>query len=68
MQRALLIVLVAMAIAAFFLFDLDSQLTLANLQQQQAQLAAYQAQHPWQLAALYFVIYVPALLARPAPF
>ena len=49
MQRALLLAVLALAIAAFFVFDLDSQLTLTNLQQ---------AQHPWQLAALYFVIYV----------
>ena len=58
MQRALLLAVLALAIAAFFVFDLDSQLTLTNLQQQQAQLAAFQAQHPWQLPALYFVIYV----------
>ncbi|WP_108125840.1 TVP38/TMEM64 family protein [Saccharospirillum mangrovi] len=58
MQRALLFVAVAIAIAAFFAFDLDSALTLQNLQQQQAQLAEFQAQHPWRLAALYFVIYV----------
>lgn len=58
MQRLLLLAVVAIAITAFFLFDLDSQLTLAQLQQQQAQLAAFQAHHPWQLAALYFVIYV----------
>lgn len=58
MQRALLLAVLALAIAAFFLFDLDSQLTLANLQQQQAQLAAFQARQPWLVAALYFVIYV----------
>lgn len=58
MQRLLFVAVVALAIAAFFVFDLDSALTLANLQQQQAQLTSFQAQHPWQLALLYGVIYI----------
>lgn len=58
MQRWILFAAVAFAIAAFFLFDLDSALTLDALKQQQARLADYQAAHPGRLAALYFVCYV----------
>lgn len=58
MKRWVLLAVVALAIAAFFIFDLDSALTLDNLKQQQTQLAALRAEQPWQLALLYFVIYV----------
>lgn len=55
----LLVVLVA-GIGAFFAFDLGRFLSLDYLKLSQAAFADLYAQHPWQVAAAYFAIYVTA--------
>ncbi len=57
-SKVLLLLAVAAAIAAFFWFDLDSQLTLANFKAQQSAIADYyQANRLW-FALLFFAGYV----------
>lgn len=56
--RFILLVLVAAAIAAFFLFDLGQYLTLPYLKARQAELAAYVTAHPVVAGAVYFAVYV----------
>lgn len=58
MQRWILLGVIALALIAFFLFDLGDVLTLNNLKAQQDNLAAFRASNPVVLAAGYFVIYV----------
>lgn len=58
MQRWILLGIIALAVIAFFLFDLGEFLTLTNLKAQQDSLAAFRVAHPLVLAAGYFVIYV----------
>lgn len=58
MQRWILLGLIALAVIAFFAFDLDSALTLDTLKARQAELADWRAGHPVALAAGYFAIYV----------
>ncbi|GAA3528864.1 FAD-dependent oxidoreductase [Zobellella aerophila] len=58
MSRLLLILALAALVAAFFLFDLDNQLTLEALKQHQADIAGFKADNPWLLAGAFFVFYV----------
>ena len=58
MQRWILLGVIALALIAFFLFDLGEVLTLNNLKAQQDSLADFRASNPLLLAAGYFVIYV----------
>ncbi|OIN04510.1 pyridine nucleotide-disulfide oxidoreductase [Oceanisphaera psychrotolerans] len=58
MSRLLVILLLAALVATFFLFDLDSQLTLDALKQHQADIAGFKADNPWLLAGVFFVFYV----------
>ncbi|GAB1234473.1 FAD-dependent oxidoreductase [Ferrigenium sp. UT5] len=60
MKRALIIALVVALIGAFFAFDLDRYLTLEALKQGQHDFAALNAQSPWQVAGVFFVLYVVA--------
>ncbi|MEJ6593998.1 FAD-dependent oxidoreductase [Parasphingorhabdus sp.] len=63
MKKILILVAFAVAIASFFYFDLGSQLTLANLkEQQQAFDAQYQAA-PLLVIGIFFLIYVAATAA-----
>jgi len=56
--RILLLLLIALAIAAFFVFDLGAYLTLANLKARQAGLAAYVGANPVAAVAAFFLFYV----------
>ncbi|WP_116473027.1 FAD-dependent oxidoreductase [Zobellella maritima] len=58
MRRLLLILVLAALVAAFFLFDLDKQLTLEALKQHQADIADFKADNPWLMAGAFFVFYV----------
>jgi dihydrolipoamide dehydrogenase len=54
---ALLAVIIAL-IAAFFIFDLQTYLTLETLKQQQASIEAYRSSHPIFAVAIYALIYI----------
>ena len=56
--RLALFALLAAGIAAFFLFDLDDGLTLANLQQQKDALAALLDRRPALVVGGFFLLYV----------
>ena len=56
--RILLLLVIVLAIGAFFLFDLGSQLTLANLKARQAELAAFVEANPAAAVAGFFLLYV----------
>jgi pyruvate/2-oxoglutarate dehydrogenase complex dihydrolipoamide dehydrogenase (E3) component/uncharacterized membrane protein YdjX (TVP38/TMEM64 family) len=56
--RFLLLLLIALAIGAFFVFDLGAYLTLANLKARQSELAAYVEAIPLAAIAAFFLLYV----------
>jgi pyruvate/2-oxoglutarate dehydrogenase complex dihydrolipoamide dehydrogenase (E3) component/uncharacterized membrane protein YdjX (TVP38/TMEM64 family) len=56
--RILLLLVIVLAIAAFFLFDLGQYLTLASLKARQAELAAYVEARPLAAVAAFFLLYV----------
>ena len=58
MKRIVIAVLMAAAIATWFLLDLGQFLTLEALKQQQGQLVSFQHSHPLAVIALFFVVYV----------
>lgn len=58
-KMSLLAVLLAV-VWAYFAFDLGQYLSLQALKTQQVAIADYQANHPFQVIGLYFVIYVVA--------
>ncbi len=58
MKKTLLLVLFALAVASFFYFDLGSQLTLANLKEQQAAFDGQYRATPFLVIAIFFLIYV----------
>jgi len=57
-SRLALIVVIAIAIAAFFTFDLGRFFTLEFFKSQQAAIDGYFTANPFQTAAVFFVIYV----------
>ena len=57
-RKALLLSLVVLLIAGFFIFDLGQYLSLASLKAQQASLNAEVVAHPWLAAGLFFLLYV----------
>ena len=57
-RKALLLGLLVLLMAGFFIFDLGQYLSLASLKAQQASLNAQVAAHPWLAAGLFFVLYV----------
>jgi pyruvate/2-oxoglutarate dehydrogenase complex dihydrolipoamide dehydrogenase (E3) component/uncharacterized membrane protein YdjX (TVP38/TMEM64 family) len=59
-RKILLLVALVAGIGAFFAFDLGRFLSLDYLKQSQAAFADLYAQHPWQVAGAYFVLYVAA--------
>jgi pyruvate/2-oxoglutarate dehydrogenase complex dihydrolipoamide dehydrogenase (E3) component/uncharacterized membrane protein YdjX (TVP38/TMEM64 family) len=64
--RLLLLLIVASAITAFFLFDVHSQLTLSGLKQRQAELAALLEARPGIVIGGFFLLYVAvAALSLP---
>ena len=65
-RKLLILVLIAAAIALFFVFDLGRFFTLAYLKSQQASFATLYAQHRVLTLAAYFAIYVAtAALSLP---
>lgn len=58
MKKILILVLFALAVASFFYFDLGSQLTLANLKEQQAAFDAQYQAAPFLIIAIFFLVYV----------
>ncbi|WP_127999544.1 FAD-dependent oxidoreductase [Piscinibacter defluvii] len=57
-SRWMLLAVLATALLAFFVFDLGRFLSLDELRARQAEFAALYAQHPLQVMAAYFVLYV----------
>ncbi len=57
-NRLVLIIVIAIAIAAFFIFDLGRFFTLEFFKSQQAAIDAHFTANPLQTAAIFFVIYV----------
>ncbi|AMO71007.1 FAD-dependent oxidoreductase [Sphingorhabdus sp. M41] len=58
MKKLLILVLFAIAVASFFYFDLGSQLTLANLKEQQAAFDEQYRAAPYLVIAIFFLVYV----------
>ncbi|WP_417618679.1 FAD-dependent oxidoreductase [Oceanisphaera sp.] len=58
MRKPLLLTLLLLLIALFFIFDLGDWFTLESLKQQQTQIAALRAEFPWLMASGFFVLYV----------
>jgi pyruvate/2-oxoglutarate dehydrogenase complex dihydrolipoamide dehydrogenase (E3) component/uncharacterized membrane protein YdjX (TVP38/TMEM64 family) len=57
-KRLALLALIAVAIAAFFAFDLHHYFSSEYFRTQQAAIEAYYRSHPVHVAAVYFLIYV----------
>jgi len=57
-KKIALLALLLAVIWAYFAFDLGQYLNLQALKTQQAAIADYQAQHPFQVIGLYFIVYV----------
>ncbi len=60
LKRGILLVIIVMLIAAFFIFDIGQYLTLESLKAQQQNLAEYIKSNWLQAFIVYFVIYVVA--------
>lgn len=58
MKRLTLLAIVALALVAFFYFDLNSYLTLEALKARQADIAEFRANNPVLLATGYFLMYI----------
>jgi pyruvate/2-oxoglutarate dehydrogenase complex dihydrolipoamide dehydrogenase (E3) component/uncharacterized membrane protein YdjX (TVP38/TMEM64 family) len=56
--RILLLLVILLAVAAFFVFDLGQYLTLASLKARQADLAAFVAERPLAAIGAFFLLYV----------
>jgi pyruvate/2-oxoglutarate dehydrogenase complex dihydrolipoamide dehydrogenase (E3) component/uncharacterized membrane protein YdjX (TVP38/TMEM64 family) len=57
-KKLALLILVVAVIAAFFAFDLERFFTLAQIKARQAEILALFQAHPFEVAGLYFLIYV----------
>ena len=57
-KRLLLVIVLATAIAAFFIFDLRQYFTLEYFEAKRAAIEAYRAEHPVATAATFLLIYV----------
>jgi pyruvate/2-oxoglutarate dehydrogenase complex dihydrolipoamide dehydrogenase (E3) component/uncharacterized membrane protein YdjX (TVP38/TMEM64 family) len=65
-SKLFIVALIAAALIAFFAFDLGRFLTLDYFKAQQATLAGYVADNPWQSALAFFSVYVAvAALSLP---
>ncbi len=56
--KLLVLVLLATAVASFFILDLGQYLNLEYFKAQRSNIETYYATHPWRSIALYFVVYV----------
>lgn len=57
-NRVVMLIVLVVLIASFFLFDLGQYFSLDFLKSQQSALETYRQAHPFQTAALMFVVYV----------
>ncbi len=57
-SRIALLAFIVALIAAFFIFDLQSYLTLETLKSQQASIDTYRSNHPGMAVAIYALIYI----------
>jgi pyruvate/2-oxoglutarate dehydrogenase complex dihydrolipoamide dehydrogenase (E3) component/uncharacterized membrane protein YdjX (TVP38/TMEM64 family) len=57
-KRLLVLFVVLVAVAAFFVFDLRQYVSQAFFESQRARIDAFYAAHPLQTVAVYFVVYV----------
>ncbi len=57
-NKLLLLVMVALSITLFFVFDLGAFFNLAYFKAQQEVILAFQAANPGQMAVIFFVVYV----------
>lgn len=57
-RKSIVLVVIALLIGAFFLFDVGSYLTLENLKAQQESLSEWRQANPWQSALSFFLVYV----------
>jgi len=65
-KRLLVFAVIAFAVAAFFVLDLGDYLTLERFKSERTTIGAYVEVHPWQTAAIYFLVYVAvAALSLP---
>ena len=58
LRKLLLMVAIAVALGAFFAFDLGRFFSLDYFKSQQAAIETYRAAHPWLSAGLFFAVYV----------
>ena len=58
LRKGVLLLVVAVLIASFFLFDVGSFLTLENLKAQQAELDSWREQNPQLSLLVFFLVYV----------
>ena len=58
LSRVALLAFIAVLIAFFFIFDLQSYLTLETLKAQQAAIETYRSNHPGVTVAIYALIYI----------
>ncbi len=58
LRKSLLLGLILLLLASFFVFDLGQYLTLASLKAQQGALQAQVAAEPWLAAGVFFAVYV----------
>ena len=57
-RKLAIVVIIALALAAFFALDLGQYLSLAALKARQAEFAAFREANPWLAGGAYFVVYV----------
>ena len=56
--RVVVVLLIVALVAAFFVFDLGRYFSLDYLKSQQAALAEYRSEHPWQTGLIFFLVYI----------
>ena len=57
-RKLAIVVIIALALAAFFALDLGQYLSLAALKARQAEFAAFREANPWLAGGAYFLVYV----------
>lgn len=57
-QKIILLLIITIFIAVFFIFDLQQYFTLEYFKAQQTQIIAFYHHHPWQTALMFFTLYV----------
>jgi pyruvate/2-oxoglutarate dehydrogenase complex dihydrolipoamide dehydrogenase (E3) component/uncharacterized membrane protein YdjX (TVP38/TMEM64 family) len=60
MKRVIILMVLAVAVALFFISGLHEYLTLKGIQSSLGQLTSWRDESPWQLAMLFFAAYVAA--------